>query len=174
MDNIDNLTEEMGYKVGGLPSTYLGLHLVAPFKSVAIWDGVKERFHKRLAMWKRRDISKGGRLTLIQSTLSSMPIYVMSLFCIPRQVRLRLEKIQRDFLCGGGALVQKPHLVRRKIVCSERNERGLGVRCLLAMNKTLLCKWSRHFAIQRRALWKLVIGQKYGEDEKKGRGVEIR
>ena len=140
MDNIDNLTEEMGYKVGGLPSTYLGLHLVAPFKSVAIWDGVKERFHKRLAMWKRRDISKGGRLTLIQSTLSSMPIYFMSLFCIPRQVRLRLEKIQRDFLCGGGALVQKPHLVRRKIVCSERNERGLGVRCLSAMNKTLLGK----------------------------------
>ena len=112
MDNIDNLTEEMGYKVGGLPSTYLGLPLVAPFKSVAIWDGVKERFHKRLAMWKRRDISKGGRLTLIQSTLSSMPIYVMSLFCIPRQVRLRLKKVQRDFLCGGGALVQKPHLVR--------------------------------------------------------------
>ena len=48
---------------------------------------------------------KGGRLTLIQSTLSSMPIYFMSLFCMPRKVRLRLEKIQRDFLWVGGALV---------------------------------------------------------------------
>ena len=45
------------------------------------------------------------------------------------------------------------------------------MRCLSAMNKTLLCKWSRHFAIERRALWKPVIGQKYGEDEG---GVEIR
>ena len=67
--------------------------------------------------------------------------------------------------------MQKPHLVRRKIVCSERNERGLGVRCLSVMNKALLCKWSRHFAIERRALWKPVIGQNYGEDEG---GVEIR
>ena len=96
---------ELGCKVGGLPSCYLGLPLGAPFKSVAVWDGVEERFQKRLAMWKRQYISKGGRLTLIQSTLSSMPIYFMSFFCMPRKVRLRLEKIQRDFLWGGGALV---------------------------------------------------------------------
>ncbi|RVW34312.1 hypothetical protein CK203_097811, partial [Vitis vinifera] len=32
------------------------------------------------------------------------------LFCMPRQVGLRLKKIQRDFLWGGGALMQKPHL----------------------------------------------------------------
>ncbi|RVX03362.1 hypothetical protein CK203_019838 [Vitis vinifera] len=44
----------------------------------------------------------GGRITLIRSTLASMPIYLMSLMRIPRVVRLRLEKIQRDFLWGGG------------------------------------------------------------------------
>ena len=35
---------------------------------------------------------------LIRSTLSSLPIYYMSLFVIPRKVKLRLKKIQRDFL----------------------------------------------------------------------------
>ena len=64
---------------------------------------------------------------MIQSTLSSMLIYFLSLFCMLRQVRLRLQKIQRDFLWGGGALVQKPHLVRWKSVCSERRKVGLGV-----------------------------------------------
>ena len=39
-----------------------------------------------------------------------MPIYYMFLFAIPRKVRLRLEKIQRDFLWGGAALESKPHL----------------------------------------------------------------
>ena len=102
---IEDLALELGCKVGDLPSCYLGLPLGAPFKSVAVWDGVEERFRKRLGMWKRRYISKGRRLTLIRSTLSSMPIYFMSFFCMPRKVRLRLEKIQRDFLWVGGALV---------------------------------------------------------------------
>ena len=90
---IEDLALELGCRVGGLPSCYLGLPLGPPFKSSAVWDGIKERFRKRLAMWKRQYISKGGRLTLIRSTLSSMPIYFMSLFYLPRKVRLRLEKI---------------------------------------------------------------------------------
>ena len=91
--DIEDLALELGCRVGGLPSCYLGLPLGPPFKSSAVWDGIKERFRKRLAMWKRQYISKGGRLTLIRSTLSSMPIYFMSLFYLPRKVRLRLEKI---------------------------------------------------------------------------------
>ncbi|KAL6350404.1 hypothetical protein AAG906_004355 [Vitis piasezkii] len=62
----------------------------------------KERFQRRLALWKRQYISKGGRLTLIRSTLSNMPIYYMSILRMPRLVRLRLEQIQRDFLWDWG------------------------------------------------------------------------
>ena len=50
---------------------------------------------------------KRGRRTLIRSTLLSLPIYYMSLFVILRNVRLRLEKIQRDFIWGGGTFVEK-------------------------------------------------------------------
>ena len=85
-----------------LPSSYLGLPLGGPHKSVAVWDGMEERFHKRLAMWKRQFIFEGGRITLIRSTLSSIPIYLMSLLRMSRVVRLRLKQIQRDFLCVGG------------------------------------------------------------------------
>ena len=84
---------ELGCKVGALPSTYLGLPLGALHKSVVVWDGVKERIRKRLALWKRQFISKGGRITLIWSTLVSMPIYLMSLLHMPRVVKLRLEQI---------------------------------------------------------------------------------
>ena len=152
--DIEDLTLELGCKVGGLPSCYLGLPLGGPFKSEVVWDGVEERFRKRLAMWKRQYISKGERLTLIWSTFSSMPIYFMSLFYLPRKVRLRLEKIQRDFLWGGGALVQKPHLVRWNLVCLERKKGGLGVRNLALLNKALLSKWNLRFTIESEALWK--------------------
>ena len=93
VENVELLALELGFKVGALPSTYLGLPLGAPHKSVVVWDGVKERIRKRLALWKRQFISKGGRITLIWSTLVSMPIYLMSLLRMPRVVKLRLEQI---------------------------------------------------------------------------------
>ncbi|RVX09439.1 hypothetical protein CK203_015283 [Vitis vinifera] len=69
----------LGCKVGSLPTTYLGLPLGAPHRSMTVWDGVEERMRKNLARWKSQDISKGGRITLIRSTLASMPIYYMSM-----------------------------------------------------------------------------------------------
>ena len=81
-----------------LSSTYLALTLGALFKSMVAWDVMKEPFYERLGMWKRQYIFKGGRLTLMRSTLSNLPIYFISLFSIMRKVELRLEKIQRDVL----------------------------------------------------------------------------
>ena len=50
VENVDYLTCELDCKVGSLPSTYLGMSLGAPFNSVTAWDGIKGRFHKRMAM----------------------------------------------------------------------------------------------------------------------------
>ncbi|RVX11415.1 LINE-1 reverse transcriptase-like [Vitis vinifera] len=162
--DIDDLALDFGCKVGSLPSTYLGLSLGAPFKSVAVWDGVEERFRKRLTMWKRQYLSKGGRATLIRSTLSNLPIYSMSVLRLPSSVRRRLEQIQRDFLWGGGNLERKPHLVRWKVVCLSKKKGGLGIKCLSILNKVLLSKWNWRFANEREALWNQVIRGKYGED----------
>ena len=63
-------------------------------------------------------VSKGG--------ISSFPIYFMFLFCLPRRVKLRLDRIQRDFHWGGGSLDKKPHLVKWAIVCSDKKEGGAG------------------------------------------------
>ena len=52
VENVGELVDEYGYKVGNLPFTYLGMPLGAPFNSIGVWDGIDERFRKRLAMWK--------------------------------------------------------------------------------------------------------------------------
>ena len=119
---------------------------------------------KRLTLWKRKFISKGGRITLIQSTLASMPIYLMSLMRMPRIVRLRLKKIQRDFLWGGGALEKRPLFVKWDVVRSHKMTGGLGIRNFSILNRALLCKWSWRFAIERESFWKLIISRKYGEE----------
>lgn len=74
---------------------------------------------------------------------------------------------------GSRALVQKPHLARGKTVCSGKRKGGLGIRCLLVMNKALLCKWSWCFSNERGAFWKQAISQKYGGDEGGWRFCEV-
>ena len=59
VEEILEMAVELGYKVGQLPSTYLGLPLGAPNKAVCVWDGVEERMRWKLALWKRQYISKG-------------------------------------------------------------------------------------------------------------------
>ena len=44
VSNIENLAWVVGCKVGFLPTTYLGLPLGASFKSLQVWDAMKERF----------------------------------------------------------------------------------------------------------------------------------
>ena len=46
-------------------------------------------------------MSKSGKVTLIRSTLASVPIYSMSIHIIPISVAKRLEKLLSDFLWGG-------------------------------------------------------------------------
>ena len=130
VEEVDVMAMELGCRAGFLPSSYLGLPLRAPNKALSVWDGMKERVKRRLTLWKRQYISKGGRITLIKSTMTSMPIYQMPLFRIPKVVARRLEKLQRDFLWGGGNLERKAHLVNWEVVCADKNKGGLGLRKL--------------------------------------------
>ena len=98
VDNLVSLATVLGCRTRQLPSTYLGLPLASPHKSVAIWDVIEEKMRKKLALWKRNYIYKGGRLTLIKSTLASLPFYQLSLVRMPAVVAKRLEKLQRNFL----------------------------------------------------------------------------
>ena len=165
VENEEILAIELGCKIGFLPAEYLGLPLGAKQKASSVWDGVEERFRKRLASWKRQYSSKGGRLILIRSCLSNLPTNVMSLFRLPKRVKIRLEKIQRDFLWGGGNLERKIHLVKWDIVCSSKVKGGLGIRSLLNFNKALLGKWNWRFSREENSIWRNIISLKYGMEE---------
>ncbi|RVX21268.1 putative ribonuclease H protein [Vitis vinifera] len=103
--NIEGLALELGCKVGGIPSSYLGMPLGAAFNTLAVWDGVEERFRRRLAMWKRQYISKGGRLTLIRSTMSTHK---------PHLVRWNLVCLEKR---KGGLGVRNLSLMNNALLC---------------------------------------------------------
>ena len=120
VEEVEEMAVELGCKVGALPSVYLGLPLGAHHKAISMWDGVEERMRRRLALWKRQYISKGRRIILIKSTLANIPIYQLSLFRMPKIVARRLEKLQRDFLWGGGRMERKIHLINWEVVCTQQ------------------------------------------------------
>ena len=99
-EDVDKATALFGCKVGKLPTTSLGLPLGAPHKSCKIWDVIEEIFKRKLIAWKKQYLSKGGGLILIKCTISNLPIYFMLLFVIPKKVRIKLERIQRELLWG--------------------------------------------------------------------------
>jgi hypothetical protein len=72
-------------------------------------------------------LSKGGRVTLIKSTLSNLPTYFMSLFPIPNSIAKHIEKLQCSFLWGGIREEFKYHLVSRSKICTPISESGLGI-----------------------------------------------
>ena len=79
---------------------YLGMPLGTSFKAALIWNPIIKKMEKKLSGWKRLYLSKGGRLTLLKSTLSSLPTYFLSLFTILKVVAARMESIQRNFIWG--------------------------------------------------------------------------
>ena len=143
--NVDQLALVLDCNVRTLPTTYLGLPLGNRQASITMW----ERFHRKLAMWKRQFISKGGRLTLIRSTMLTLPIYLMSLLRLPRRVSLRLEKIQRDFFWGSSPSKKKIHLLNWKTVCTSKGKGGLGIKSLTLMKEALLGKWAWRFVEEK-------------------------
>ena len=116
VDNILLLAGILSCSIDFFPSSYLGLPLGAKFKDKSIWVPVIERFERRLSGWKSKYVSKGGRLTLIKSVLSSIPAYFLSLFPLPASVALKLEAIQSKFLWGCFGSDFKFHLVKWNII----------------------------------------------------------
>ena len=89
----------------------------------------------------------------------------MSLFVIPKNVRTRLERIQRNFFWEDTKERRKFHLVNWVEVCKDKKHGGLGLRHLEGLNQALLGKWLWRFSFERECLWRKVIFGKFGEVE---------
>ncbi|KAA0034017.1 LINE-1 retrotransposable element ORF2 protein [Cucumis melo var. makuwa] len=124
-----------------LPLTYLGVPLGGNPKSKLFLRNIEDRIQKKLSNWKYAHISKGGRLTLIKSTLSSLPIYQLSVFQAPSSTYKNIEKLWRNFLWKGSCGSKGSHVINWSIVTKPKEEDGLGISRLQITNQALLSKW---------------------------------
>lgn len=65
-------------------------------------DTVIKKLSKRLDSWKRAHFSLDERITLIQSCVTSIPLYYLTLFNVPVGVARNLVRLMQDFWSAVG------------------------------------------------------------------------
>ncbi|GJZ28673.1 hypothetical protein Tco_0573320 [Tanacetum coccineum] len=93
-----------------------------------------------------------------------MPIFHMSIFKAPLGVLRKLESIRSHFFNGHPLDSNKASWVNWKSVLASKDNGGLGVSSLYALNRALLFKWIWRFHTQDSSLWVKVIKAIYGTD----------
>ena len=70
----------------------------------------------RLAGWKAKHLSMGGRMILIKSVLENLPIYYLSLYKAPKAVLEKMEATMRRVLWAGCSVEKKINWVAWNII----------------------------------------------------------
>lgn len=121
------MAEILGCDIGSFPQTYLGLPLSPHKLRVSDYQPLICRVDSYLAGWKARLLSTGGRLTLVNAVLSSIPVYYMSSCLLPKTVIESIDGRRRSFLWTGE---EKCHgsqcLVAWSKICQDKEEGGGG------------------------------------------------
>jgi hypothetical protein len=65
---------------GSIPFVYLGLPIGGDSRKLRFWKPVVDCIVARLSSWKNKFLSLGGRLVLLKSVMSSLPVYFLSFF----------------------------------------------------------------------------------------------
>ena len=150
--------------VGQWPMKYLGVPVCGSRLHIKDWLPLDEKLTKRLGGWQGNSLSFGGRLTLLNSCLSSIPIYSMSLYMLPKTIHKRLDKTRKHFFWQGGGIKKKYYLVKWTKAARPKNKGGLGIQDLWKLNISLLCKWWWKLEACQ-GIWQTIVMKKYVKDK---------
>ena len=83
----------MNCRRGVIPFVYLGLPIGGDSRKLSFWKPVVDRIKARLSSWSNNFLSFGGRLVLLKSVMSSLPVYFLSFFKAPAGIISSVESI---------------------------------------------------------------------------------
>ena len=110
-------------------------------------------------------MSSGGRLVLINSVLSSLPMYMLSFLLIPKGIVKKLDYYRSRFFWQCDEHKKKYRLAKWDILCQPKCLGGLGILNLEVQNLCLLSKWLFKL-LNEDGLWQKVLRNKYLKNNK--------
>nr|GEX28845.1 RNA-directed DNA polymerase, eukaryota [Tanacetum cinerariifolium] len=103
---------------------YLGVKVGSNMSRITSWDDVIFKVSSRLSKWKLKLLFIGGRLSLLKSVLSSIPLYHMSIFKVPIGVLNHLESIRRNLFYGVDGSERKLAWIGWNMVLTSKKNGG--------------------------------------------------
>jgi hypothetical protein len=152
--------EIFGCAIGALPFKYLGIPIHYKKLLIREWKVVEDRLEKKLASWIGKILSYGDILILINSVLTSLPMFLLSFFKIPIGVRKRLDFFRSCFFWQSDQNKKKYRLSKWNMVCRPKDQGGLGIEVLEVKNSYLLSKWLFKI-INEEGMWQELLYNKY-------------
>nr|XP_051221032.1 uncharacterized protein LOC127339195 [Lolium perenne] len=149
-----------GCDAGQLPFRYLGIPIHYKKLKNSDWYPVVTRFESKLGCWKGKLLSYGDRLVLINSVLTSLPMFMLSFLRIPVGVRKRLDFYRSRFFWQSDENKKKYRLTKWNIVCRPKDQGGLGIEVLEIKNRCLLSKWLFKL-LNEDGVWQELLHNKY-------------
>ena len=107
MEEIRMFARVLKCKRGVLPFKYLGVPVGANMRKASSWEPIISKFQSKLSSWKAKMLSFGGRLVLIKSVMSNLPVYFFSLYRAPSKVIKYIDRIRMNFFGVGASKIKK-------------------------------------------------------------------
>lgn len=156
-----NIKSEVCCKVRTFPFKYLGVPLhYAKLKREDI-QPVVDKIIKKVAGWKGRPLSYGGKLTLLKACLASIPIYLMSVIKLPKWAIESINSQMAHFFWNDHEGGTKYHLANWSMMAQKKEYGGMGIPDLHNLNMCLLASWIGRYHLNQEAIWKSLIDHKY-------------
>lgn len=124
------------------PLNYLGIPIVLGRLRLMHIQTVHDKVVGRMSGWQCKLLNPGGRRVLVQSVLSSIPVYLLTVLKPPKKFIKNLDKERRRFLWAGN---QQLHGGKCKVSWARLqrpiDKGGLGITDLAAFSRALRLRW---------------------------------
>jgi hypothetical protein len=130
---------------------YLRIPIFKVHSKVAHWLPMVDKLKNKIQVWGANWLNKAGKVVLMNSVITSLPIYQCSVLLAPKTITNKIDELLRRFLWEGGKNCErKLHLVKWDKVKKPKMEGGLSIRDVAIHN----------LAMGGKILWNMITGKR--------------